>query len=1414
MIKLNDLLKESEAEASESPVKLFDVIGQSAPADPSVTQEPIKKRTVYLEDEDITVDYPETMSSDQVNDAIQLEVYGRPRFNFYDAFNPQGAAVRFLIDQGAAEAEKVGGKMLSEPGKAIVRAGEDMLASLGSLSQWFGENLERQADLNDVPDSLGGKIGRDMKSWGNKHFKYWQQQQMTGFEAPDPELFRGSFVSNPSWTRAVSLIAEAIPSLATATAITFATKNPMSGAAALGLTEASGEFSASRESGESLDKSNIVGVSNTFFLTFLERFSLSRFLKKSGSGKPIKEAAVGFFEEGSTEALQTATTNFIARIGYDKTRQIMDGILESFIAGSGSGGIMGGLTAGRAKQVDALIQEAHVAGVSQVDIETVREAQRDLVLAQAEEIEMVLEKEARVRSEELETIPDEELVDAKLKDEIEIIDELIEERQGIADNPEAETEIQALEELKTERQLATTKEVDDRPKIIKDLEAITEKINKITAEGKQPEDSLLKRQEALQKSIESRPTEGRKMTSRIADFFVTQRDTSKKQLVSEMQRLKDKLRAEAKGAKEGFKAGITQERQAARTKIISLLQAHESEIAEVKEGAKQKADILKKTTELKRKTIVDYINKYLPVSERGKFLTMVRDTKNSTDLAKAFARVDKAESDFTRKTIINDIKKQLKKAASAQNISIDYKQAIENMVEVFDLSKPKTETLAKLQATQKFIQDQRAKGNNVEVPEYIYDQLKRLKAIDVNELQTDALFYLSNNIREAIQIGKTKLKTRRAILELFKENRLAELKNGTVKKLETKDIIQDPVTGKVSAPEWMKNKLIQLRNYQMKLGNAILPMDHFFQAMGEAHHRIFKKGIDLKYGSYMKQVLDLSLEVDNLVESLGLNETNFRRIGIYATDQQEGGREKLKNAFTDQEIDGIKLSSEEMQFYKFMRTKLDEIRPDLEKMMAEVYNQPLGKVANYFPFMTDFDAASEFEMLERLSQLNEFQPGAKKNVDLGMTKARVDKKGAQTVKVDALEVFMKHMDDVYYAVEMAEEIKTLQEIAKSPRFANAAGDLGQLLTVEWLDLLARKGGKAGEVNKGLIKGINFLRQNVGAAFMALNPSSIIIQATALGDAAGFIGNYAFKGAYDLASQREWRDFVMDNSPELRNRVGDDFSFREFGQSWLDKMKQGGMAPTRFVDGQTASGVFVGAYQKYLADNGLELDFKNPEQGGIAYAERIVRQTQSSAFFKDLPLFVSKGVGFFNTKTGAKVITQFQGPLFTRFANLMVSVPGAWKAGDRAQAVAIVGSQLVTSAAEMTIRHISKAGWAMLALALFDYEEEEDEDRSEVMMWLTEYAKTITGNVPFVSNFVSLFLYGDAPAPAFSTLSEVFQSMQYALKAKSEGTRNKWAAVMALQAAGIGTGLPLSFKASNLMRKADVEEGELIDDEED
>ncbi len=295
------------------------------------------------------------------------------------------------FDDEVPSAEKPKPRFFQEVAKGAARGFENIAAGVGSTLLWFGE-----AQLEEVEKKRGTEIERkvftQIAKWGKKAHEFWRKESQLGIEAPDPDIFRGSFMQNPSWIRGVTIVAESIPSLATATVVTFATGNPVAGASSLGLVEGSEQYVEARKAGKSVGFSSGVGIISTTGNTILEILPLTRFLR-GGSKKIVKDIFVGALQEGGEEVAQALWQNSIARIGYDKTRDLTEGMVEGFIGGAGSGGGIGAITSGRGIKTDTLIQEAVAQGVTPKQIEDMHEVVKDQIVANANKIEQAISGE-------------------------------------------------------------------------------------------------------------------------------------------------------------------------------------------------------------------------------------------------------------------------------------------------------------------------------------------------------------------------------------------------------------------------------------------------------------------------------------------------------------------------------------------------------------------------------------------------------------------------------------------------------------------------------------------------------------------------------------------------------------------------------------------------------------------------------------------------------------------------------------------------------------------------------------------------------------------------------------------------------------------------------------------------------------
>ncbi len=364
------------------------------------------------------------------------------------------------------------GKLAAEAAKGTVRGFENIAGGIGATVVWLGENIKENKILDTkLERSVNAKVGGAITRWGKEAHRFWRDEANKGFEAPDPNIFRGSFMENPSWTRGVAIIAESVPSLAAATAVTFATGNPVAGAASLGLIEGSGQYIEAREAGKSVKFSSGVGALSTAGNTVLEIIPLTRFLK-GGKKKLIKDIFIGAGQEGTEEVLQALWTNLIARVGYDKTRDLTQGMVEGFIGGAGSGGLIGGFTSGRGMQVDEIAKEAIEKGATTQQIEQMQEAVQTQIVTNADAVEEALSGEPVVAPEVI--VEEAEVLEKKQIVEAEAIVERIQEIQEKFVRPEtiAKKEVKAVQEEIIKGLEQSGLEAKDKAKFIRTIKNI------------------------------------------------------------------------------------------------------------------------------------------------------------------------------------------------------------------------------------------------------------------------------------------------------------------------------------------------------------------------------------------------------------------------------------------------------------------------------------------------------------------------------------------------------------------------------------------------------------------------------------------------------------------------------------------------------------------------------------------------------------------------------------------------------------------------------------------------------------------------------------------------------------------------------------------------------------------------------
>lgn len=721
-----------------------------------------------------------------------------------------------------------------------------------------------------------------------------------------------------------------------------------------------------------------------------------------------------------------------------------------------------------------------------------------------------------------------------------------------------------------------------------------------------------------------------------------------------------------------------------------------------------------------------------------------------------------------REDTVGKIKKAVKRASKSRVIDIGFAQRVQAAVSDIDFTKRTKQTQKKLQSAMDFYK----KNTDKKPPKKLLKKLELLGKKQSGEMTTTELLGVLEEITSLIRKGKKKQSIKAQAAKNRLNQRLTDLQGSrTIRKFH---VGRAGLGKRLSVIQQMKNGYAEVANRVQSVRISKNSMDVFFDMLDGAvkytgpAHRIFKKTMDKAFNKYLTLRDDISKEVQELTKKNKYTQENFDRIGAYAALMQENGRDKLKGAgYTDTELSALVLDEKEKALYDAMRKALEKLYPKVSSVMADVYNQDVKKVDNYFPFLTDFtkDAGKDIsEIINRMVEPDVRSNKKQKNVNKDFTIER--KGGEKAIKIDAMKIFMQHVDNASYLVEMARDIKELAELAGKKDFQDTVGDTAQEFILDWLDLLAKKGR-----NPDAIGVVDALRKNTGLAVLAYRISSIAIQTTALLEGAALVGgSYVSRGVSAIGFSRNWRKFVYENMPEVRDRIGDDPFWETMGgDGVLKKAQEAGMYGIKKLDHLCAAAVAAGAYMRAVEAKGGKVDFSKPDADALLEAQLYMRRTQSSAFAKDTPLLFSQGKlsKAISERGGSsswdKLIFQFQSFLFNRWSIISHDLFRTSGIKPTAQSLNIATFLILANMAEYGIRQGSQAAiegmWSAMGMGAEPPDEGEEEGLLEASV------NQALSNVPFVSSFVRSLDYGQPPVPALSLLDRGYDEMQYATRSK-------------------------------------------------
>lgn len=582
----------------------------------------------------------------------------------------------------------------------------------------------------------------------------------------------------------------------------------------------------------------------------------------------------------------------------------------------------------------------------------------------------------------------------------------------------------------------------------------------------------------------------------------------------------------------------------------------------------------------------------------------------------------------------------------------------------------------------------------------------------------------------------------------------------------------------------LQNTAATLRNVVNKADKAILVNDAITDLMDNSKAKFngplmqhIMWPIDDNYQVEWQLKNKFLQPLQQIIKDEGLTSLQGERIGTAMIASQEGGRAKLlASGVTDASIRNItaSLSEGEKRAIRAINKASDEMFPLIENV-ASKFGIKINKVDNYLSWQRDWKKYDAPPKEVNLPDLNRTLTTADVSQWLGDAFPRKGTKTADSftkertnqlspIKVNAFEIFDRHVRDAMHYVAMAEHLRDVGEIVRDPRFAEKYGKMGQDLMLDHLNTVARQGRSGNSIPL-----LDALRKRASLGILGYRVASQIIHLvnTPLGMFRAGPINW-IKGLQE-AHTAEGQAWLKANGAETFERGGGEPGIVELAKGnergiTPNPIKRAGEAVVahafdvpRFIDQKIAQATLIGTYQKLLEQKGIDSSkwaSMPVDKEALAQARVYARRAVASPLYKDTANVLSKG-------SVSKLFFQFQNTFMDQWSNIRHDLPEYLKHDPKAAAGLAVA--LVTMLAmESYIKiNVKKAGQQAMG-----YKPKQEPDFTHKMG--EEFLKRFPG----VGQLMSIVAHQGSGIPVADLLREAISGGSDIISAGKEGDKKK------------------------------------------
>lgn len=303
------------------------------------------------------------------------------------------------LDEGALDKLTFATK---EIGKAYLKGSATLARGVGGLITFAGDNLRVPKDVMNYSKEYGyglganmevkDKLGATLSTIGSGISEFFRYGEEADIIQPDQEISKGSFLDNPSWTRALSIVSGSLPNMAAGGFVGMASK-PILGIAFMTGLESEDVYRDAKAMGKSQLEADLLFGATAAGVGTLEALMspIGGNIGASVSGfkQYIVNGVTGGFKEGATEGFQQVYENMVRKIGLDNTTGLLDGVVESIIGGVGSGGVVSFISSNTKANVENIIKDTNI---SQEEVGTLVEETAKSITQNRSEIDAKIEQ--------------------------------------------------------------------------------------------------------------------------------------------------------------------------------------------------------------------------------------------------------------------------------------------------------------------------------------------------------------------------------------------------------------------------------------------------------------------------------------------------------------------------------------------------------------------------------------------------------------------------------------------------------------------------------------------------------------------------------------------------------------------------------------------------------------------------------------------------------------------------------------------------------------------------------------------------------------------------------------------------------------------------------------------------------------